>query len=517
MDDRLARPAAPLDERPDAPEVAHVVPLRSVADRVAPIAVLGDADAVEVSGVVFHHDAVVCGSLFCCLPGARFDGHDLAARARAAGAVAFVCEHSVAGAAGAVQLVVGPGEARAAMARAACAYFGDPSRSLRTVGVTGTNGKTTTTFLLRSILEHHGWSSGVIGTLDGARTTPESPELQRALAGFRDRGDVAVALEVTSHALLQGRVDGIRFDVSVFTNLSQDHLDYHATMDAYFAAKSLLFEPERSALAVVNVDDPYGRRLAERRGPDVLAYSLADAAELDLGPTSSRFLLAGHEVRLRLGGAFNVANALAAGAAARALGVTDETIAAGLSAASGVPGRFETFESLDGVTAIVDYAHTPAALEQVLGAARAMLGTRRDDASIPPRLLVIFGAGGDRDRGKRPAMGAVASRLADVVVLTSDNPRSEDARAIAEQVRAGVGSDTDCRVELDRRDAITWALRSARSGDVVVVAGKGHETTQQTGSSAVHFDDREVVLEVLESQGRALPRWARPTATGPGA
>ena len=512
MDDRFARPAAP----PDAPEVGHVVPLRNVVDRVEPIAVLGDADAVEVSGVVFHHDAVVPGSLFCCLPGARFDGHDLAARARAAGAVAFVCEHSVAGAAGAVQLVVGPGEARAAMARAACAYFGDPSRSLRTVGVTGTNGKTTTTFLLRSVLEHHGWPSGVVGTLDGARTTPESPELQRALAGLRDQGAVAVALEVTSHALLQGRVDGIRFDVAVFTNLSQDHLDYHATMDAYFAAKSLLFEPERSALAVVNVDDPYGRRLAERLGPDVLAYSLADAAELELGPTSSRFLLAGHEVRLRLGGAFNVANALAAGAAARALGVPDETIAAGLSEASGVPGRFETFESLDGVTAIVDYAHTPAALEQVLSAARAMLGSRRD-GSNPPRLLAVFGAGGDRDRGKRPAMGAVASRLADVVVLTSDNPRSEDARAIAEQVRAGLASGTDCRVELDRRDAITWALRSARPGDVVVVAGKGHETTQETGGTAVHFDDREVVLEALEGQGRALPRWARQTTTGAGA
>ena len=488
------------------------VPLTRLVERVGPIAVLGDPSQVVIGDIVLRDDAVTPGALYCCIPGDRVDGHDFAGRAVELGAVALVCEHSVIGARDAVQLVVGPGEARTAMARAACEFFGDPASALRTVGVTGTNGKTTTTYLVRSIFERGGWPTGIVGTLDGPRTTPESPDLQRSLADFRDGGRVAAALEVTSHALVQGRVDGICFDVAVFTNLSQDHLDYHATMDAYFAAKSLLFEPERSRVAVVNLGDPYGRRLAERRRSDVIGYSLADAHDLELGPTWSRFELAGEPVEIRLGGVFNVENALAAAAAARALGIADEVIAAGLNAAGGVPGRFETIESLDGVTVVVDFAHTPAALEQLLVAARRLLGSAdaydATRTARTPQLFVVFGAGGDRDQGKRPAMGAVAARLADVVVLTSDNPRREDPATIAAQIKAGVAATGDCRVELDRQAAIVGAIRAARRGDVVVVAGKGHETTQQIGDTVVHLDDREVVRDALVAQGRALPVWS---------
>lgn len=499
------------------------VPLDGIVERVAPIVALGEIQGLSVTGVVFRHDEVVPGSLYCCLPGARFDGHAFAVEAREAGAVAFICEHSLGEhAKGAVQLVVGPGETRPAMARAACAFYGDPATALRTVGVTGTNGKTTTTYLLRSIFEQHHWPTGVVGTLDGARTTPESPELQRSLARFRDSGCAAAAVEVTSHALVQGRVDGICFDVAVFTNLSQDHLDFHKTMEAYFAAKAKLLEPSRSRLAVVNVDDPYGRRLAERSSIETVTYSLGDARELELAVTSSSFTYRGRRLVLQLGGAFNVANALAAATAAHALGVPDDVIVAGLESARGVPGRFETIESLDGVTVVVDYAHTPAALAQVLGSARAALSASRRSRPAPgegrsdraPRLFVVFGAGGERDRGKRPAMGAIAGQLADVVVLTSDNPRSEDPDAIVEQVRAGVDGSATCHVEPDRRAAIAWALAAARSGDVVVVAGKGHETTQQFAEVAVRFDDREVVREELERQGRAVPPWARTKRVG---
>ncbi len=500
------------------------VSLERLVPRIGPIAVLGDPAGVAVSDVAFRHADVRPGALFCCVPGERHDGHDFALEARRTGAVAFVCEHSLAGVGGAVQLVVPPGEVRPAMARASCAFYGDPASSLRTIGVTGTNGKTTTTYLLRAILELHGWATGVVGTLDGARTTPESPDLQRALARFRDGGCSAAAIEVTSHALVQSRVDGITFDVAVFTNLSQDHLDYHKTMEAYFAAKAELFTPERSRLGVVNGDDPYGRRLSERAAVETVVFSLDEAESLVLEGSTSRFLLRGHEVTLKMAGAFNVMNALAAAAAARALGVGDSTVAQGLAAAPPVPGRFERIDSIDGVSVVVDYAHTPAALEQVLTAARrlcdevpASTGTgdraaRR--ARRAGRLVVVLGAGGERDRGKRPAMGATAARLADLVVLTSDNPRGEDPAVIADQVRAGIPPNAAVRVELDRREAIGWALAGAAAGDVVVVAGKGHETTQQFSDRLVRFDDREVVRELLEHQGRLLPGWMRPGREG---
>ncbi|HUZ20846.1 MAG TPA: UDP-N-acetylmuramoyl-L-alanyl-D-glutamate--2,6-diaminopimelate ligase [Acidimicrobiales bacterium] len=482
---------------------AHRVRLERIVERVAPLAVLGDPTGIECAAVVFDHRRVVPGALFCCVPGEHRDGHDFAAAARAAGAVAFVCEHSLGpDFARAVQLVVGPGESRAAMAKAAGAFFANPAASMRMVGVTGTNGKTTTTYLLRSILERHGWRTGIVGTLGGARTTPEAPDLQRLLAQQRDAGCAASAVEVTSHALVQHRVDGIRFDVAVFTNLTQDHLDFHKTMEAYFAAKASLFTPERARLAVVCADDEFGRRLISRPEVETVAYSLDDARDLRVGLTRSTFTIEGRPVRLGIGGSFNVRNALGAAAAARALGVGTAAIVAGLEAAERVPGRFETIESLDGLIVIVDYAHTPSGLEEVLGAARQ--ATALPGGVARGRVVVVFGCGGDRDRGKRPKMGYIASRDADLVVLTSDNPRSEDPAAIVEEIRAGVSGPAECVVETNRRAAIALALRSAGRGDVVVVSGKGHERTQEFATGTVSFDDRDVVREELARLGRAV-------------
>ncbi|HXY43058.1 MAG TPA: UDP-N-acetylmuramoyl-L-alanyl-D-glutamate--2,6-diaminopimelate ligase [Acidimicrobiales bacterium] len=466
------------------------VPLRAVITRVRPRAVVGDADGVLVRDVQFDHRTVRpsngAGDLFCCVPGDLRDGHDFADEALLAGAVAFVCERPLEGAAArAPQLVVGAGQARTAMAEAACTVHHDPAAKLHTVGVTGTNGKTTTTFLLRSVLEAEGWPTAVIGTLGGARTTPEAPDLQRRFATAVRSGKQAVALEVTSHALVQHRVDGYRHDVAVFTNLSQDHLDYHLTMERYFEAKASLFTPEHAQAGVVNADDPYGERLLARAGVPVTGFSLADAAELEMNLAASRFVLDGHPVHLHLTGEPNVRNALAAAAAARVLGASPENVAAGLSAAAGVPGRFERVDNALGVTVVVDYAHTPSALEEALGAVRRL--------ADHGRLIVIFGAGGDRDREKRPLMGRAATTAADVAVLTSDNPRHEDPLAILSEVERGCDGGAELLVEPDRRTAIALGLSLAHPGDVVVVAGKGHETTQQIGDELYDFDDRDVV------------------------
>lgn len=473
-----------------------------IVERVKPLVELGKRRGIAISDVVFDDREVTAGALFCCLPGTRHDGHDYAGLAAAAGAVAFICEHTLGSEVGdTLQLVVPPGTARLAMAKAACAYYEDPAAALHTVGVTGTNGKTTTTYLLRAILNRAGWPTGVIGTLEGARTTPESPHLQRALAHLRDGGVTAAAIEVTSHALVQHRVDGIRFDVAVFTNLSRDHLDFHETIEAYFAAKARLFSPERARFAVVNRDDEFGRRLLDRAEIPTVSYSLEDVRDLKLNLTEASFRLGKRAVRLHFGGEFNVSNALAAASAARALGVEPDAIVAGLDEAKGIPGRFEAIKGAGGVLAIVDYAHTPAGLEGLLTAVRAE--RLADDIPEKPGVIVVFGCGGERDRGKRPVMGAVASRLADVVVLTTDNPRSEDPETIIEEIRAGMSGPAKLVVEPNRRTAIAGALRAARPGDVVVVAGKGHETTQEFADVTLRFDDREVVRAELEWIGRA--------------
>jgi UDP-N-acetylmuramoyl-L-alanyl-D-glutamate--2,6-diaminopimelate ligase len=474
----------------------------------------GDPAATDVAAITHDSRAVTPGALFCCLPGRRADGHDFAPQVVAAGATALLCERPMA--VDVTQVIVP--STRAAMAPLAAAFHGHPSRRMAVVGVTGTNGKTTTTHLLAAVLRAAGRPTELIGTLSGTLsgtpggeppagpgtassaasppgpagpgTTPEAPELQARLARMAAEGTAAVAMEVSSHALAQHRVDATWFTVAVFTNLSQDHLDFHASMEDYFAAKASLFTAERAAVAVVNADDPWGRRLLAGTAIPTRPFSLDDAAGLDVGVITT-FRWEGHPVRLHLGGVFNAANALAAATAARELGVDGATVADGLSSIPSVPGRFEVVDAGQPFTVVVDYAHSPDSLEQVL------VASRREATAGDGRVVVVFGCGGDRDRGKRPAMGEVATRLSDLAVLTSDNPRSEDPLAIIAQVQAGVTRPDVLVVEPDRRAAIALALAEARPGDVVVVAGKGHEATQVTGDRVVAFDDRAVVRAEL--------------------
>jgi UDP-N-acetylmuramoyl-L-alanyl-D-glutamate--2,6-diaminopimelate ligase len=367
------------------------------------------------------------------------------------------------------------------MAEAAASMHGYPARDLQMVGVTGTNGKTTVTQLVRSILDISGRPTGVIGTLTGERTTPESPVLQGLLADLRDQGRYAVAMEVSSHALAQQRVDGIMFDVAAFTNLSHDHLDHHATMDDYFAAKASLFEPSRARRGVVNLDDPWGERLWRDARIPLVPVRRSDASDIRAAVGRIDFRWRGQAVTLSLGGQFNVDNALMAAAIASELEVEDDAVVAGLAQASPVPGRMEVIADGEPFSVVVDFAHTPAGLEVLLSSARQLTSGR---------VICVFGCGGNRDRAKRPLMGEVAGRLADVSVLTSDNPRDEDPLAIIAEVRAGMDGSSELVVEPDRAAAIEAALGQARRGDLVVIAGKGHETTQTTGGRRVPFDDR---------------------------
>ena len=450
-------------------------------------AIRGDPERAEIVAISHDSGSVAPGTLFCCVTGAVVDGHDFAAQAVDAGAVALLVQRPLE--VDVPQIVVD--DVRAEMARMASALFGHPSRRMAVVGVTGTNGKTTTTHFLRAVLEADGRRAGVIGTLSGVRTTPAAPELQEHLAELAEEGFDSVAMEGSSHALVQHRVDAVRFAVAVFTNLSQDHLDFHRTMDEYFEAKASLFDPARATRAVVNADDPWGRRLLESARLPTRPFSLSEAVDLQVDRSGSTFRWEGEPVRLRLAGPVNVANALAAAAAARELGVDATAVAKGLSNLASVPGRNEPVDRGQPFSVLVDYAHTPQALELTLEGARRMAGDNK--------VLVVFGCGGDRDRTKRPLMGEVAARLADVAVLTSDNPRSEDPGAIIDEVRAGVGRTEVLVVEPDRRAAIALALQAAHPGDVVVLAGKGHETTQVVGDQVIPFDDRAVAAEVLGS------------------
>lgn len=452
--------------------------------------VRGDPASTEVRSVEFDSRQVGPGSLFCCVPGGVTDGHRFARQAVEAGAGSLLCDHVLD--LDVAQAVVASGGVRPAMAMVAAAFHGHPSRSMAMVGVTGTNGKTTVTHLIRSILAQSGLPAATIGTLDGSRTTPEAPELHKRLAGLRDDGCRAVALEVSSHALDQHRVDGIVFDVAVFTNLSRDHLDHHGTMEDYFAAKARLFEDGRAMVAVVEVDGSWGEELAgtlAERGQLVVPVHRSEATDVVLSLGSSSFRWRRRPVTVPLTGSFNVENALVAAAAATALGVDEDQVVAGLAAAGPVPGRMETVGTSAPFAAVVDYAHTPAGLEVALSAARELAG--------PGRVICVFGAGGDRDQGKRSEMGAVAASRSDLVVLTSDNPRSEDPLVIIEQVRAGVGESTTLVVEADRAAAIGEAVARAEPGDVVMVVGKGHETTQTLADATVPFDDREEVRRAV--------------------
>ncbi|MGQ0830150.1 MAG: UDP-N-acetylmuramoyl-L-alanyl-D-glutamate--2,6-diaminopimelate ligase [Microthrixaceae bacterium] len=448
---------------------------------------LGSVDARRLAGSAGVPDtrAVEPGALFCCVPGAHVDGHDLAADAVERGAVALLVERPLG--LGVPELTVP--SVRAALGPVSAAFWGHPSSAMQVIGVTGTSGKTTTTHLLAAISEAHGWTTAVIGTLSGPRTTPEAPELQARLAAERDRGCAAVAMEVSSHALALGRVRATSFAVGVFTNLSHDHLDFHRDLDSYFEAKALLFTPEYTQRAVVNLDDAHGRKLATRALVPTVGYTLADAAALEVGTLRSTFRWHGHQIHLPLGGRFNVYNALAAAGAALELGIPEDAIVRGLAGATPVPGRFEPVDEGQPFAVLVDFSHKPGALAGALDAAR--------DASPGGRVILVFGAGGDRDATKRPEMGEVASRLADRVLLTSDNPRGEDPLAIIEMVRAGMAPGSDCTIEPDRATAIALAIGEARVGDVVLIAGKGHEVEQILSDRAVPFDDREVARTAL--------------------
>lgn len=442
---------------------------------------------VEISSVTMDSRRVTPGALFACVVGRHRDGHDFAGAAVTAGASALIVERRLDIAA--PQVVVA--DTRAVLGPICDAFFDHPSATLRTVGVTGTNGKTTTVSLLAAIFGAHGWRAEALGTLSGVRTTPEAPDLQARLAGLRDSGHDAVAMEVSSHALDQGRVDGTCFDVGVWTNLTPDHLDYHRSMEGYFAAKARLFEPGRCAAAVVNRDDPYGRRLIEaiEGRLAVATFGLADAEGLRVTAEGSRFVWDGVEIDLHLRGGFNVSNALAAATAARQLGIPAPDVAEGLASVERIRGRFEVVDAGQPFVVVVDYAHTPDGLAQALGAAREI---------TTGRLLVVFGAGGDRDPSKRPMMGEVATRLADLVVVTSDNPRSEDPMAIIEQVVSHVPAERRPVEQPDRREAIGAALAAAAPGDVVLIAGKGHESGQDQGGKVEPFDDVAEARRALE-------------------
>jgi UDP-N-acetylmuramoyl-L-alanyl-D-glutamate--2,6-diaminopimelate ligase len=466
------------------------VRLAALLDDVEVAEVVGeDPSAVEVTGVTQDSGAVGDGALYACIVGGHVDGHDLAASVVGSGARSLLVERVVDVDVTQVRVA----STRRAVAPVAAAFWGHPSRRLSVVGVTGTNGKTTTVDLLAAVLRAAGRPTGVIGTLTGARTTPEAAVLQGRLAAFADDGCEAVAMEVSSIALDQHRADAVEFAAAVWTNLSQDHLDYHGDMESYYRAKAALFVPPRCRLAVINADDPWGRRLRAEVEVPVVSYALAEAEQLQLGARRSRFRWRGEEVDLPLGGRHNVANALAAATAAEALGVAPPCIAAGLREAPPVPGRWELVAGDQPFTVVVDYAHTPDGLTQVLDAARGVVAGGR--------VLVVFGCGGDRDRAKRPHMAAAATAAADFTVLTSDNPRHEDPLEIIAEARAGALPGRALLIEPDRRTAMAAAFDRARPGDVVVIAGKGHETGQDLGDRIVPFDDREVARELLEERG----------------
>jgi len=487
----------------------------------------GDPD-VEIGSLACDTRRVVPGSLFFCIPGLKADGHDFAAQAVGSGAVALVCERVLALP---VTQVLVP-SARHAMALMSARFYGDPTRELRVAAVTGTNGKTTTAHLLAGIFAAAGLRPALLGTvvnrIAGVErptrlTTAESMELQRMFREMVDGGDLSCVMEASSHALALERTTGVAFEAVVFTNLSRDHLDFHPTIDAYFAAKRSLFLPDErrrpGAVAVVNAGDEHGRLLVndcrEAYGDELWTYAVegdvprADLAAVDLAAVDLALHADGSDFTLvssRLGlrerlhiatpARFNVANALTAASTALAMGLPIEPVRAGLSEASGVPGRVEPVRAGQPFSVLVDYSHTPDSLSNVLRAVRSV---------TPGRLLAVFGCGGDRDRGKRPLMGAVAAELADLAVVTSDNPRSEDPLAIIDEVLAGIdsGARDHVVVEPDRRAAIRLALREARPGDALVIAGKGHETYQILGPTTIHFDDREIAADELAALGYA--------------
>ncbi len=478
-----------------------------------------------LSGLTLDSRSVEPGDLYVALPGTRVHGAAFCADAVAAGAVAVLTDpdgRARAVASGVPVFVLA--DPRGKLGEIACWVYGDPSRRLRLIGVTGTSGKTTSTYLIESGLSTAGHQAGLVGGVElrvgkerlaSSLTTPEAPDLQALFAVMVERGVTAAAMEVSSHSLALGRVGGTSFDVAVFTNLSQDHLDFHADLEDYFRVKASLFMPP--VIGVVNVDDAYGRRLAKSAPVPVTTFSAAGqddadwrAADVRSGADGSTFRLIGPggveaDVSVGLAGVFNVANALGALVALVEAGIRLEDAVAGVAACAGVPGRLERVPAAGfGVTAFVDYSHKPGAVEAVLRSLRPV---------TQGNLIIVLGCGGDRDRAKRPMMGAAAASLADVAILTSDNPRSEDPLAILAAMLDGVlGVPIAKRgrviIEPDRAAAIAQAVALASPGDVIVVAGKGHETGQYVGGSVLPFDDRQVTAAALAARAPALEPWA---------
>jgi len=467
-----------------------------------------------ITGVTTDSRRVEPGSLFVAVEGYAADGHDFIAEAIQRGARAIVFEkesyaHLIADEVSAVRVA----DSRRAAAQIAAQYWDYPSDDLVLVGITGTNGKTTTAFLADSIFRAAGASTGLLSTpgrficgrqLEAKLTTPSSTELQELLAQMREAGATHVTMEVSSHGLAQQRTWMCKFDGAIFTNLTQDHLDFHTDLDDYFGAKLRLFtdyvelaEPNKAMVAAINIDDAFGQRIIQQTPAQTVTYGLDETAQVSasrtrVGTGGMDFMLALPDykptsVKPNLIGSFNLYNALAAAACCWGLGVEPEAIVAGLEQLEGVPGRFERIDEGQDFTVIVDYAHTPNALENVLQAARKL---------APARLLCVFGCGGDRDAGKRPQMGQIATSLSDLAVITSDNPRSEDPEAIIGQIRTGAMGDS-YTVQPDRRQAVFMAVQRCRPGDILVIAGKGHETYQIIGDQRVPFDDREVAREAI--------------------
>ncbi|HEY3413816.1 MAG TPA: UDP-N-acetylmuramoyl-L-alanyl-D-glutamate--2,6-diaminopimelate ligase [Armatimonadota bacterium] len=474
---------------------------------LAPVGAPPRLDA-QIDSIVYDSRQSAPGTVFVAMVGEKTDGHRFLPAAVEAGAVVVGEDEDALRGCGGVAFLTP--NSRRAIAELACSLYSHPSREMDVIGVTGTNGKTTTVHLIERLYAGLGFSTGRIGTLgvkigdieeEGAHTTPEAPDLQRTLRRMADAGVKKVAMEVSSHALAQDRTWGIVFPTVVFTNLTQDHLDYHHDMEEYFAAKRRLFtEYELSeGAAVLNADDPYGRRLAENCSREISMYGVNDGAaratDVRLLPGGSEFTLQigqrFQHVRLMLPGLFNVYNALAALTAVHSDASQDpERLPAVLETLTGAPGRFEAVDEGQDFAVLVDYAHTPDALENVLRAAR----------KITPngRVLAVFGCGGDRDRTKRPLMGHIAGELSDLAFVTSDNPRTEEPQAIVAEVVAGMAGQHNYAVDPDRRAAIHAAIAEAQAGDTVVIAGKGHEDYQILGTVKHHFDDREVAREALK-------------------
>lgn len=473
--------------------------------------VTGHGDlAVPITGVSLSTDRVEPGDLFAALPGARAHGADFAAQALARGAVVVLTDPEGLTRLGEQTAAIVVRRPREVLGRLAAHVYGDPATQQRVLAVTGTQGKTTTTRLLEQGLARAGIRSAVIGT-NGTRivgedvasklTTPEAPDLHALFAVMRERQVDTCAMEVSSHALVLGRVDGVVFDVATFLNLGRDHLDFHHDLDDYFAAKASLFTPERARQGLVNLDDEHGRLLLARASIAMSTYGITTpsewmATEIEFGPQSSTFVVVGPGLRFAatspLPGQFNVSNTLAAIASAALAGLDPEQVAVGIAGADGVPGRLESVNQGQDFTVVVDYAHKPDAVAAVLGTLRPL---------TKGRVIVVIGAGGDRDKGKRPIMGEIAAQLADLVIVTDDNPRTEDPAAIRTEVLAGARRGTAEVLEVgDRREAISVALSGADSGDVVLIAGKGHEVGQEVHGEVHPFDDRVVAAQELAAR-----------------